>query len=226
MSAVIKLENVRKVYPMGDTLVQALRGLTLEIPKGEFVAVMGPSGSGKSTLLHLLGCLDLPSNGKILLQDVDVSRLAEDHLAQVRGLRIGFVFQTFHLIPTLSALENVELPLLFQRVPRAQRRARAQELLQKVGMADRMHHKPAQLSGGERQRVAIARALAADPEIILADEPTGNLDSASGKAVLELLSQLHREGKTIILVTHNPEAAQYADRIVRLRDGQLWDGGA
>jgi putative ABC transport system ATP-binding protein len=219
---VIKLENVRKVYPMGDTLVQALRGLTLEIRKGEFVAVMGPSGSGKSTLLHLLGCLDLPSDGRILLQDVDISRLDEDHLAQVRGLQIGFVFQTFHLIPTLSALENVELPLLFQRVPRAQRRARAQELLQKVGMAERMHHKPAQLSGGERQRVAIARALAADPEIILADEPTGNLDSASGKAVLELLSQLHREGKTIILVTHNPEAAEYADRIVRLRDGQLW----
>lgn len=218
----IKLENVRKVYPMGDTLVQALRGLTLEIRKGEFVAVMGPSGSGKSTLLHLLGCLDLPSDGRILLQDVDISRLDEDHLAQVRGLQIGFVFQTFHLIPTLSALENVELPLLFQRVPRAQRRARAQELLQKVGMAERMHHKPAQLSGGERQRVAIARALAADPEIILADEPTGNLDSASGKAVLELLSQLHREGKTIILVTHNPEAAEYADRIVRLRDGQLW----
>ncbi len=226
MSAVIKLENVRKVYPMGDTLVQALRGLTLEIRQGEFVAIMGPSGSGKSTLLHLLGCLDLPSDGRILLQDVDVSRLDEDHLAQVRGLQIGFVFQTFHLVPTLSALENVELPLLFQRVPRAQRRARAQELLQKVGIADRMHHKPAQLSGGERQRVAIARALAADPQIILADEPTGNLDSASGKAVLELLKQLHHEGKTIILVTHNPEAAEYADRIVRLRDGQLWDGGA
>lgn len=222
----IKLENVHKVYPMGEAYVQALRGLTLEIRKGEFVAVMGPSGSGKSTLLHLLGCLDLPSDGKIFLQDVDVSKLSEDHLARVRGLRIGFVFQTFHLVPTLSALENVELPLLFQRVPRAQRRARAQELLQKVGMADRMHHKPAQLSGGERQRVAIARALAADPEIILADEPTGNLDSASGKAVLELLKQLHHEGKTIILVTHNPEAAEYADRIVRLRDGQLWDGGA
>lgn len=219
----IKLENVRKVYPMGDTLVQALRGLTLEIRQGEFVAVMGPSGSGKSTLLHLLGCLDLPSDGRIFLQDVDVSRLEEDHLAQVRGMQIGFVFQTFHLVPTLSALENVELPLLFQRVPRAQRRARAQELLQKVGMADRMHHKPAQLSGGERQRVAIARALAADPEIILADEPTGNLDSASGKAVLELLKQLHHEGKTIILVTHNPEAAEYADRIIRLRDGQLCD---
>jgi putative ABC transport system ATP-binding protein len=225
VSDVIKLENVRKVYPMGDTLVQALRGLTLEIRKGEFVAVMGPSGSGKSTLLHLLGCLDLPSDGKIFLQDVDVSGLEEDHLARVRGMEIGFVFQTFHLVPTLSALENVELPLLFQRVPRAQRRARAQELLQKVGMADRMHHKPAQLSGGERQRVAIARALAADPEIILADEPTGNLDSASGKAVLELLKQLHHEGKTIILVTHNPEAAEYADRIIRLRDGQLWDGG-
>ena len=222
----IKLENVRKVYPMGDTQVQALRGLTMEIRKGEFVAIMGPSGSGKSTLLHLLGCLDIPSDGKIFLKNIDVSRLEEDHLAQVRGTQIGFVFQTFHLVPTLSALENVELPLLFQRVPRAQRRARAQELLQKVGMADRMHHKPAQLSGGERQRVAIARALAADPEIILADEPTGNLDSASGKAVLELLKQLNHEGKTIILVTHNPEAAEYADRIVRLRDGQLWDGGA
>jgi putative ABC transport system ATP-binding protein len=222
----IKLESVRKVYPMGDTLVQALRGLTLEIRQGEFVAIMGPSGSGKSTLLHLLGCLDLPSDGKITLQDVDVSRLDEDHLAQVRGMQIGFVFQTFHLVPTLSALENVELPLLFQRVPRTQRKARAQELLQKVGMADRMNHKPAQLSGGERQRVAIARALAADPEIILADEPTGNLDSASGKAVLELLKQLHREGKTIILVTHNPEAAAYADRIIRLRDGHLWDGSA
>lgn len=221
----IKLENIRKTYPMGNTEVQALQGLTLEIHKGEFVAVMGPSGSGKSTLLHLLGCLDLPSDGKIFLQDLDVSRLDEDHLAQVRGMQIGFVFQTFHLIPTLSALENIELPLLFQRVPRSQRRARAQELLGKVGMADRMDHKPTQLSGGERQRVAIARALAANPEIILADEPTGNLDSASGKAILELLKQLHSEGKTIILVTHNPEAARYAERVIHLRDGQLWDGG-
>lgn len=221
----MKLEHVKKIYPMGEIKVQALRGVDLEIRQGEFVAIMGPSGSGKSTLLHLLGCLDLPTEGKIYLSDLDVARLDEDHLAQIRGKKVGFVFQMFNLIPTLTALENVELPLLFQRVPRAQRRARARELLEKVGMADRLHHKPSQLSGGERQRVAIARALASDPEIILADEPTGNLDSESGRAVLELLHQLNREGKTIILVTHNPEAAAYADRVVRIHDGQLLSGG-
>lgn len=225
MSDMIKLEQVKKIYPMGETKVQALRGVDLEIRQGEFVAVMGPSGSGKSTLLHLLGCLDLPTEGKIYLSDLDVARLNEDHLAQIRGKKVGFVFQMFNLIPTLTALENVELPLLFQRVSRGQRKARARELLEKVGMADRLHHKPTQLSGGERQRVAIARALASDPEIILADEPTGNLDSESGRAVLELLRQLNREGKTIILVTHNPEAAAYADRVVRIHDGQLLSGG-
>jgi putative ABC transport system ATP-binding protein len=208
---------------MGETPVPALRGLSLEIKDGEFLAIMGPSGSGKSTLLHMLGCLDLPTDGRILLQDLEISQLDEDHLAQIRGKKIGFVFQTFHLVPTLTALENVELPLIFQRIPRSQRRARAQALLSKVGMAERMRHQPSQLSGGERQRVAIARALAADPEIILADEPTGNLDSESGKVVLSLLKQLHREGKTVILVTHNPEAAAYADRVVRVRDGQLAD---
>jgi putative ABC transport system ATP-binding protein len=217
----IELKNVHKVYPMGEVSVPALRGINLTIHPGEFVAIMGPSGSGKSTLMHLLGCLDLPSDGVVQLDGKDITKLDEDTLAQIRGKKVGFVFQTFNLIPTLTAQENVELPLFFQGVPREKRRARAAELLGKVGLDGRLHHKPAQLSGGERQRVAIARALANDPEIILADEPTGNLDSESGKAILELLAQLHREGKTIILVTHNPEAAAYAQRIVRIRDGRL-----
>lgn len=217
----IYLKNVQKVYPMGEVNVPALRGIDLTIQPGEFVAIMGPSGSGKSTLMHLLGCLDLPSDGVVQLDGHDVSKLDEDTLAQIRGKKIGFVFQTFNLIPTLTAVENVELPLFFQSVPRAERRARALELLRKVGLDGRAHHKPAQLSGGERQRVAIARALANDPEIILADEPTGNLDSESGRAILDLLAQLHREGKTIILVTHNPEAAAYAQRILRIKDGRL-----
>lgn len=217
----IELKNVHKVYPMGEVSVPALRGINLTIHPGEFVAIMGPSGSGKSTLMHLLGCLDLPSDGVVQLDGKDITKLDEDTLAQIRGKKVGFVFQTFNLIPTLTAQENVELPLFFQGVPREKRRARAAELLRKVGLDGRLHHKPAQLSGGERQRVAIARALANDPEIILADEPTGNLDSESGKAILELLAQLHREGKTIILVTHNPEAAAYAQRIVRIRDGRL-----
>ncbi|MEM4284406.1 MAG: ABC transporter ATP-binding protein [Candidatus Caldarchaeum sp.] len=217
----IHLKNAQKVYPMGEVNVPALRGIDLTIRPGEFVAIMGPSGSGKSTLMHLLGCLDLPSDGVVQLDGHDVTKLDEDTLAQIRGKKIGFVFQTFNLIPTLTALENVELPLFFQSVPRAERRARAIELLRKVGLEGRAHHKPAQLSGGERQRVAIARALANDPEIILADEPTGNLDSESGQAILDLLAQLHREGKTIILVTHNPEAAAYAQRIVRIKDGRL-----
>jgi putative ABC transport system ATP-binding protein len=217
----IELKNVHKVYPMGEVSVPALRGINLTIHPGEFVAIMGPSGSGKSTLMHLLGCLDLPSDGVVQLDGKDITTLDEDTLAQIRGKKVGFVFQTFNLIPTLTAQENVELPLFFQGVPREKRRARAAELLRKVGLDGRLHHKPAQLSGGERQRVAIARALANDPEIILADEPTGNLDSESGEAILELLAQLHREGKTIILVTHNPEAAAYAQRIVRIRDGRL-----
>lgn len=217
----IHLKNAHKIYPMGEVSVPALRGIDLTIQPGEFVAIMGPSGSGKSTLMHLLGCLDLPSDGVVQLEGHDVTKLDEDTLAQIRGKKIGFVFQTFNLIPTLTALENVELPLFFQSVPRAERRARALELLRKVGLEGRAHHKPAQLSGGERQRVAIARALANDPEIILADEPTGNLDSESGEAILNLLAQLHREGKTIILVTHNPEAAAYAQRIIRIKDGQL-----
>lgn len=217
----IHLKNAQKVYLMGEVRVPALRGIDLTIQPGEFVAIMGPSGSGKSTLMHLLGCLDLPSDGIVQLDGHDVTKLDEDRLAQIRGKKIGFVFQTFNLIPTLTALENVELPLFFQGVSRVERRVRAAELLGKVGLDGRMHHKPSQLSGGERQRVAIARALANNPEIILADEPTGNLDSESGKAILDLLAQLHREGKTIILVTHNPEAAAYTQRILRIRDGRL-----
>ena len=217
----IELKNVQKVYPMGEVSVPALRGISLTIHPGEFIAIMGPSGSGKSTLMHLLGCLDLPSDGVVQLDGKDITKLDEDTLAQIRGQKIGFVFQTFNLIPTLTALENVELPLFFQGVPRRQRSVRAAELLQKVGLGKRAHHKPSQLSGGERQRVAIARALANDPEIILADEPTGNLDSESGEAILQLLKQLNEEGRTIILVTHNPEAAAYAHRIVRIKDGRL-----
>ncbi len=217
----IKLEKVQKIYQMGETQVQALRGLDLEIKAGEFIAIMGPSGSGKSTLLHLLGCLDAPTDGRVRLGELELSDLNEDALAQIRGKKIGFVFQTFNLISTLSALENVELPLFFQRAPRRERQRRARELLEKVGLGERVHHKPSQLSGGERQRVAIARALANDPEIILADEPTGNLDSESGRAVLGLLKQLNGEGRTIILVTHNPEAAAYADRVVRIKDGKI-----
>jgi macrolide transport system ATP-binding/permease protein len=217
----IRLEGVTKRYRLGETEVQALRGLDLKIREGEFLAIMGPSGSGKSTLLHLLGCLDLPTEGRVHLGDIDVGGLREDALAEVRGKKIGFVFQTFNLIPTLTALENVELSLFFQGVARGERRRRAQALLERVGLGDRLHHRPAQLSGGERQRVAIARALANDPEVILADEPTGNLDSEAGRQILELLQDLNREGRTIILVTHNPEAAAYAERVVHLRDGRI-----
>jgi putative ABC transport system ATP-binding protein len=217
----LQLEDVHKTYSLGETQVAALRGLGLTIDVGDFVAIMGPSGSGKSTLMHLLGCLDLPNQGLVRLDGHDVTHLDEDTLAQIRGKKIGFVFQTFNLIPTLTAQENVELPLFFQGVSRKQRSSRAQELLQRVGLDGRIHHKPSQLSGGERQRVAVARALANDPEIILADEPTGNLDSDSGQAILQLLAQLNREGKTIILVTHNPEAAAYAHRTVYIKDGRL-----
>jgi putative ABC transport system ATP-binding protein len=218
----IKLTGVVRTYPMGKTQVQALRGLDLEIAQGEMVAIMGPSGSGKSTLMHLIGGLDLPNEGRVLLGDLDISRQNGDHLAELRGKRVGFVFQTFNLIPTLSALENVELPMIFQRVPRRERRKRAQNLLEQVGLGERLHHKPMELSGGEQQRVALARALVNDPQILLADEPTGNLDSQSGAEIMRLLKSLNgEEGMTVIVVTHDPEIARYADRIVRIRDGQV-----
>ena len=217
----IELCDVWKTYQMGKVEVHALRGVSLTLEEGEFLAVMGPSGSGKSTLMHLMGCLDLPTQGQVLFEGTDVSRLKSRELAEIRGRKLGFVFQTFNLVHTLTALENVELPMIFQGVPRGQRRARAEELLARVGLGDRLNHRPSELSGGEQQRAAIARALANDPRIILCDEPTGNLDSAAGTKVLELLKSLNEEGRTVVLVTHDPEAAEYARRKVHLRDGQV-----
>jgi putative ABC transport system ATP-binding protein len=219
----IKLENVARVYQMGQTLVQALRGLNLEIADGEFVAIMGPSGSGKSTLLHLIGGLDLPTTGRVLLDDLDIAQQNGNQLAELRGRKVGFVFQTFNLVPTLSALKNVELPMIFQKVPRKERYEKARRLLEQVGLGDRLHHKPSELSGGECQRVAIARALANNPQILLADEPTGNLDAESGEQIMQILKRLLNEEQkmTIIVVTHNPDVARYAHRIIRMRYGQI-----
>lgn len=218
----IRLENVVRGYQMGEVQVRALRGLDLEIKEGEFMAIMGPSGSGKSTLLHLIGALDLPDNGTVKLGDLDISQQNGSQLAELRGKKMGFVFQTFNLITTLSALENVELPMMFQGIRRGKRRKRAQELLQQVGLGDRSHHRPTELSGGEQQRVAIARALVNDPDIILADEPTGNLDSESGAEIMDILTDLNKKrGVTVIMVTHSSEDAQYAHRIAHIRDGQI-----
>ena len=218
--ALLKMERITKDYKLGKTVVRALRGLDMEIASGETVAIMGPSGSGKSTLMHILGALDTPTSGTATIDGSDLQRLKEGQLVTLRGKKVGFVFQTFNLIQTLSALQNVELPMIFQGIRKAERTRRARELLGNVGLADRVRHKPNELSGGERQRVAVARALANDPEIILADEPTGNLDTESGSAILALLKGLSvNDGKTVILVTHDPEAAEIADRVIRLRDG-------
>ncbi|MBI2546486.1 ABC transporter ATP-binding protein [Candidatus Woesearchaeota archaeon] len=216
----IRLEQVWKVYSLGKVEVAALRGLNLDVKRGEFVAVMGPSGSGKSTAVNMIGCLDIPSKGRILLEDKDISHLSESALAQIRGKKIGFIFQQFNLISTLTALENVMLPMIFQDIPEDERRKKAWELLELVGLADRMQHKPSELSGGQQQRVAIARALANDPEVIIADEPTGNLDSKTGAMVLDFLKRLHKEEKrTIIMVTHDEQLAHAAERIEYLKDG-------
>ena len=218
----LDLKEITKEYKLGETVVRALRGLDLSIEEGEIVAIMGPSGSGKSTLMHIIGALDTPSNGAAFLDGQDLERLKEKQLVALRGKKIGFVFQTFNLIQTLTAQQNVELPMIFQGIRRAERAQRAKELLVKVGLADRVRHKPSELSGGERQRVAIARALANDPEIILADEPTGNLDTESGGAILEMLKGLRvDDGKTVIIVTHDPEATAIADRVIHLRDGHV-----
>ncbi len=220
--ALLDLRGVTKDYPLGSTIVNALRGLDLSIERGEIVAIMGPSGSGKSTLMHILGALDKPTEGTASLEGHDLQELSENDLVTLRGKKVGFVFQTFNLIPTLSAQRNVELPMTFQGVRKTARDEQARRLLEKVGLADRAAHRPNELSGGERQRVAIARALANDPEIILADEPTGNLDSETGATILELLRKLSaEEGKTLILITHDPDAAAIAGRIVRLRDGRV-----
>jgi putative ABC transport system ATP-binding protein len=220
--ALLDLQGVTKNYPLGNTIVNALRGLDLSIEKGEIVAIMGPSGSGKSTLMHILGALDAPTDGEARLEGHDLRELSENELVTLRGRKVGFVFQTFNLIQSLTAQQNVELPMIFLGVRRSARAERARALLDKVGLSERVAHRPNELSGGERQRVAIARALANDPEILLADEPTGNLDSETGATILRLLKQLCRdEEKTMILITHDPDAAAIAGRIVRLRDGRV-----
>ncbi len=216
---VISLENVEKVYQMDEVEVHALRGINLSIHEGEFVSIMGPSGSGKSTMLHIIGCLDNPSSGKVFLGGEDVSQLGSSKLARIRGREIGFVFQFFNLYPTLNTIENVELPMMILDVDKTVRRKKAKELLESVGMGDRIHHLPSQLSGGQRQRMAIARALANDPSVLLADEPTGNLDSKSGEELLSVFKRLNKEGRTVIVVTHDQSIAESAEKIVKMKDG-------
>ena len=216
---VIKLENIKRFFKIGDVEVQALRGVDLTINKGEYVALMGPSGSGKSTLMNLLGCLDTPSAGKYWLSGQDVSQMDDDELAEIRNKEIGFVFQTFNLLPRSTALDNVALPLVYAGYGRTERNERALKTLESVGLADRTDHKPNELSGGQRQRVAIARALINTPSIILADEPTGNLDTKTSYEIMELMEKIHEQGNTVIIVTHEEDIARRAHRIVRLRDG-------
>ena len=216
---IIKVEDLAKIYQVGSQEVHALKTVDLEIEKSEFVALMGPSGSGKSTLMNILGCLDTPSRGKYLLNQNDVSHMDDDELADIRNREIGVVFQTFNLLPRYSALENVALPLIYKGVSKDKRIQRAEEVLHQVGLQDRMDHKPNELSGGQRQRVAVARALVNKPSIILADEPTGNLDTKTSYEIMALIDEIHQAGNTIILVTHEEDIAEHAKRIVRLRDG-------
>ncbi len=221
MSTLIKLENVHKIYRLEGGEVPAINGISLNINKGDFVALIGPSGSGKSTAMNLVGCLDTASKGNIFLGKHNIQDLSESDLAQVRGKQIGFIFQTFNLIPSLNALENVALPMMFQNASRNVRNTKARKLLEQVGLANRMDHLPNQLSGGQRQRVAIARALVNDPEIILADEPTGNLDTKTGDEIMKMLKELNQQGKTIILVTHNPDLTKLANKVIKLKDGKI-----
>ena len=222
MGALITLSNVKKSYKLGDDIVvEALRGITLTINKGEFVAITGPSGSGKSTLMHLIGILDKPTSGEVDLDGKNIAKMPEEELAGLRNKYIGFVFQAFNLLPKTSALENVELPLIYSSVKSDERKIRAEKALAEVGLFDRMSHTPNQLSGGQQQRVAIARALVTDPSLILADEPTGNLDSRASQEIIELLRSLNKKGNTIVLVTHEPDIAAEAKRIVIIKDGQI-----
>ncbi len=216
---IIQISDIGKTYVMGSEKVHALKSITLDIKKNEYVALMGPSGSGKSTLMNLLGCLDTPTKGKYLLNGIDVSTMEDDDLAEVRNKEIGFVFQTFNLLPRLSSLDNVALPLVYSGLNKARRSEKANQALTAVNLGDRVDHKPNELSGGQRQRVAIARALVNNPAIILADEPTGNLDSKTSIEIMAILEEIHKQGNTIILVTHEPDIAEHAHRIIRLRDG-------
>jgi putative ABC transport system ATP-binding protein len=222
MSNVIEFTNIVKTYDMGGAEeVHALRGVSMTIKKNEYVAIMGPSGSGKSTLMNIIGCLDTPTSGQYLFNGLSVSEMDDNELAKIRNKEIGFVFQTFNLLPRSDSLHNVELPLIYGGIPSAERKKRAAEVLQNVGLGDRAHHKPNELSGGQRQRVAVARALVTNPSIILADEPTGNLDTKTGEEIMILFEDLHRQGNTIILVTHEADIAEHAQRAIRLRDGMI-----
>lgn len=220
MENLIEIQDVFKIYPSAEDEVKALRGINITVGKGEFVAVVGSSGSGKSTMMNILGCLDVPTSGSYLLDGQDVSHFTDDELSEIRNKKIGFIFQGFHLIPGLSALENVELPLLYRGVSRHERREAAVEALTRMGLETRLHHRPNQMSGGQQQRVAIARAIVGKPPIILADEPTGNLDQKTGAEVMSLLKELHQEGKTIVLITHDQKVAACAQRIIEISDGQ------
>jgi putative ABC transport system ATP-binding protein len=220
-NAVIRIRDLTRQYVMGGETIHALRGVSLEIRRNEYVAIMGPSGSGKSTMMNVLGCLDTPSGGEYWLNGQEVSRLSDDALARVRNKEIGFVFQTFNLLPRASSLHNVELPLVYAGLPARERRARAAAALESVGLGNRMDHRPNELSGGQRQRVAIARALVNEPSILLADEPTGNLDSATSEEIMRVFSDLHEKGQTVIMVTHEPDIAACARRVVVLRDGRV-----
>ena len=219
--ALIDIADIRKIYEMGTTEVNALDGVTLRIQAGEYVAIMGPSGSGKSTLMNIVGCLDTPTSGSYKLRGTEIRERDDDELARIRNQEIGFVFQTFNLLPRADALHNVELPLIYSGAPAGERRERAKAMLAMVGLGDRTHHRPNELSGGQRQRVAIARALVNNPSLVLADEPTGNLDSRTGLEILTLMDEIHGKGNTVILVTHEEDVAARARRIVRLRDGRI-----
>jgi len=219
---VIELNNVWKIYQLGKIELTVLKGISLDIMRGDFVSIMGPSGSGKSTLLNMIGCLDIPTKGKVVLNGKDVSKLTEDQLSQLRGKTIGFVFQEFNLLAHLTALENVMLPMVFQGEELEQRRKRARVLLTSVGLEERINHQPTELSGGEKQRVAIARAFANNPELVIADEPTGNLDSVTGKKIMEVLETFHKkEKKTMVVVTHDPNIANYSEKIFHIKDGEI-----
>lgn len=219
MSNVIKIRQIIRDFQLGQETVHVLKGIDLDIERGEYVAIMGPSGSGKSTLMNLLGCLDTPTGGSYILNGKDVSKMSDDDLAEIRNKEIGFVFQTFNLLPRTTALDNVALPMIYAGASKKDRTVRAEEVLSDVGLADRMDHRPNQLSGGQRQRVAVGRALVNKPSIILADEPTGNLDSKTGKEIMNLFDEIHNAGNTVIMVTHEEDIAAHAQRIIRLRDG-------
>lgn len=219
--SLIKITNIKRNFALGDEIVYVLKGIDLEINKGEYVALMGPSGSGKSTLMNILGCLDTPTSGTYILKGKDVSKMKDNELAGIRNKEIGFVFQTFNLLPRMTALDNVALPMIYAGYSKSERKARAEVVLNQVSLADRMDHQPNQLSGGQRQRVAVARALVNNPSIILADEPTGNLDSKTSLEIMALFNDIHANGNTVILVTHEEEIAAYAHRVIRLRDGMI-----